>query len=570
MKKPKTIFILGLILLTALAIRLYKIDQVPSSLWYDELDAGYQARSLIQTGKDYRGTLSPFYVNAFLDPRTPIPIYFTVLTTIFFKTPELQVRMPSVILGTLNVLLIFLLVRLIFGKPLPALIAALVAATNPWQIQFSRFSHEGESSIFFILLSLIFLLTAMKSRKIIHYLLFTINLSLCIYTYRTMTLYVPILFIIILLTYFRPIVNLGLKRLIILVTITITITAPFLYFTYFASRDIPRINQINITSDKSIPIFVQRNREVDSGDLTNPTLGKKAIFSSFIFHNKLQSWLTKFADNYLQDFSSDFLFLSGDSNHRHSIPGQGMFLYIDIIGLIFGIIFIYKNIAKREIQFFSLWLLSSPIPAALTIDGAKHGARLINFSAPLIILVGFGWYFAVCLAKSVRKSKIATSFFVSLWLLSFIFYFHRYLIHFPIVSAREFSYGYKQVVQKVTQIEGQYQKIAFSNSDDPPILFYLFWANIPPKYVQQYGTDYTEKVYKHLPLDKYKTFNLDKTENYFKNLGSTLENNTLYVINQSDTPYDLRSGKPIPTGIKILDTILYPDNSPAFYLITKS
>ena len=69
-----------LIILIAFGLRFWNVASNPQGLYYDEIDAGYQARSILQTGKDYRGGFSPFYLNSFLDPRPPIPIYLTVLS----------------------------------------------------------------------------------------------------------------------------------------------------------------------------------------------------------------------------------------------------------------------------------------------------------------------------------------------------------------------------------------------------------------------------------------------------------------------------------------------------------
>src|SRR3989344_3648495 len=110
MNKKKLILVILLIL--AFILRVYQIKTVPSSLYYDEVDYGYQARSLIETGKDYRGGLSPFYVHSFNDIRAPILAFLNVPTTLIFSSPELQVRMPNVILGTTIVLMIFLIINL--------------------------------------------------------------------------------------------------------------------------------------------------------------------------------------------------------------------------------------------------------------------------------------------------------------------------------------------------------------------------------------------------------------------------------------------------------------------------
>jgi len=63
------------VLLLALGIRVYRLDEVPAGLYYDEVDLAYQARSLLETGRDYRGTFSPFYAWSMHDLKTPLPIY---------------------------------------------------------------------------------------------------------------------------------------------------------------------------------------------------------------------------------------------------------------------------------------------------------------------------------------------------------------------------------------------------------------------------------------------------------------------------------------------------------------
>ena len=48
-----TKFLVIFLVVISLVLRFYKLDSVPASLYYDEIDYGLQARSLIETGKDY-------------------------------------------------------------------------------------------------------------------------------------------------------------------------------------------------------------------------------------------------------------------------------------------------------------------------------------------------------------------------------------------------------------------------------------------------------------------------------------------------------------------------------------
>lgn len=554
-------FLLLVLISVSFFLRLYKIDQVPSSLYYDEVDYGYQARSLIETHKDYRGELSPFYVHSFNDIRAPIPAYFTVFTTLLFTKPELAVRMPFVISGTIVVVLIFLLMQLWTKKFWLSFLVSLVFAFNPWQIQFSRFSHEVGVMQLFYLLALFFFFHSMKAKKYATLLLPTVLFSLCLYTYRTMSFYIPLTFLMLGFFYHKQLIEFGFKKIFFLLITAAAIIIPFLVFTTIKAPDMPRINQLAITADPAIPIWIQRNREVDSGDLVDATLGKKAIFGSFIFHNKPLSWLGSFWNNYFQTFSADFLFLKGDPNPRHSVGSMGELYFIDILALIMGLFYLGRNLKIKEFQFLLAWFLTAPIPAALTVDGAKHGARLFIFSAPLLIVVGLGWWF---IFKNIGKFKFAWFLALSLvilWCFQFITYYHRYLVHYPIESARYFGYGFKQVMLKISKEEYKYKKIAMVNTNDPPMIYYLFWSKTDPKFLQDYGSNFSDGRILGKKLDKYKVIDNFDVEN--------LEENTLYLITPNELSQKMRDHIDGVQNIKLLETMKYPDQQIAFYLLAK-
>jgi 4-amino-4-deoxy-L-arabinose transferase-like glycosyltransferase len=226
-----------LLLIFTFALRFWNVWSVPAGLYYDEIDAGYQARSLLQTGKSYRGDFSPFYLNSFLDPRPPIPVYLTVLSTAIFQTPELQVRMGQVILGTINVGLVFWLVFKWSKNYWLGIIGLLVSATNPWWIQFSRYNHEAHTSVFFPLIGLIVFIYGLERKKFHYLLISTVLIALSIYTYRTMSLLTPIIFISIGISYFHQLKKLlTLKKIFLILGVFLLITLFLLAFQASTKR----------------------------------------------------------------------------------------------------------------------------------------------------------------------------------------------------------------------------------------------------------------------------------------------------------------------------------------------
>lgn len=568
--KIRLIFLAGLLFL-AFFVRFYSLDRVPASLYYDEVDYGYQAKSLIETGKDYRGELSPFYVHSFNDIRAPIPAYFAVLTTLVFNSPELKVRMPSVLTGVLIVFLAYYLVLLITKNFWAAFLTGLVFASSPWQIQYSRFSHEAMPMLLFYLLGVIFFYKAIQGKRSFrHLILSAVLFSLSVYCYRTMSFFVPLTFLIIFLIYKKELLSFfGLKKLSLIVLVSGVIIVPFLYATTFGAPDLPRINQLSITSNPQIPIWVQRNREIDSNDFLDPEIGKRASTLSFFFHSKPLSYFNTFWQNYYRNFSPDFLFIKGDPNLRQSIGKTGELFYIDILPLFAGLFYLFKKLKLKENQFLLVWFLAAPIPASLTIDGAQHASRLFIFSAPLLILIGFGWWQMIIFIRKIKFNKLFYAVIFGLWIFLFVFYLHNYFVHYPIDSARDFGYGFKQIMTRLSAEEPKFDKVLMGSSNDPPIIYYLFWSNTNPSFLHQHGTAFSQTYKdKNNPLNKIAVIDWpqDKRASRFSD---NLEDNVLYLLTQKELLIDLQNGGEMPEGVQLLYYVNYPDNETSFYLVAK-
>src|SRR5258708_17886240 len=129
--------IILLILLAALFLRIYRIDSNPPGLTPDEASLGYNAYSILKTGKDEYGTFLPLIFKSFGDYKPGLYIYFTAPFVAVFGLNETSVRLPSVVAGTITVFLVYLVTKELFGKEKLSLIAMAVAAFNPWLIYFS-------------------------------------------------------------------------------------------------------------------------------------------------------------------------------------------------------------------------------------------------------------------------------------------------------------------------------------------------------------------------------------------------------------------------------------------------
>ena len=95
--KKKSLVLLLSILIFASFIRLWRINEVPVSLFGDELDVGYHAYSILKTGKDYSGNSWPLHFQSLAEWRTPLYLYSAVPTVAIFGISPLGVRLPAII-----------------------------------------------------------------------------------------------------------------------------------------------------------------------------------------------------------------------------------------------------------------------------------------------------------------------------------------------------------------------------------------------------------------------------------------------------------------------------------------
>src|SRR3989338_5575152 len=144
-----------LILFLAAVLRFVQLGKNPPGLYWDEGSLGYNAYSILTTGRDEHGEFLPLTrFKAFGDYKPPGYIYATVPSIALFGLNEFAVRFPSALAGVAMVWLTYLLVKELFpvhlggvqGHPRgvqAATLAALLLAISPWHVQLSRVAFEA-------------------------------------------------------------------------------------------------------------------------------------------------------------------------------------------------------------------------------------------------------------------------------------------------------------------------------------------------------------------------------------------------------------------------------------------
>lgn len=193
MMRKKTLFRLFplMILLLACVLRLVSVTKTPPSLYWEEAALGYDAYSILMTGKDYHGNTLPILAfPSFGDFKPSLYFYAIVPFIKLFGLTPFAVRLPSVLSGIILTGLVMLIGKELFGKKI-GYMAGLLYAIQPWSVHISRVGFETNLATLLITAGVWFLI---KAREKQWYLLLAANaFGLSMYAYHSARIVAPIL-----------------------------------------------------------------------------------------------------------------------------------------------------------------------------------------------------------------------------------------------------------------------------------------------------------------------------------------------------------------------------------------
>src|SRR3990172_8619262 len=96
--KKNTIII---VLVVAAFLRLWKLGKIPPHLTSDEAALGYNAYSILKTGKDFWGESLPIVFKSFGDYTPGLYVYLAAPFIGVMGLNELSVRLPNAIFGVI-------------------------------------------------------------------------------------------------------------------------------------------------------------------------------------------------------------------------------------------------------------------------------------------------------------------------------------------------------------------------------------------------------------------------------------------------------------------------------------
>ncbi len=389
------LFILGL----ALVLRLYDFTSQPFGIWYDEAEAGLQARRMLEDSAYRPIFYSPINLTGHLLALYALALYW-------LGDNVYSLRLVSVLFGLAGVLAAYLFGRELRGPRFGLLLAFLMAVAR-WPVNFSRIAMTGIDTPFFELLTLFFLLRLSRHGRLRDALGVGLTLGFGLMFYTAFRLFLLALLVFVLATCLLPLFDpawrnwwrAALQKLAWpghlgrLALIGVTVWLVVMPVVKFALNDteafLYRTNQISI--------FTRR----DQPDLLR-ALGDSATKHLLMFNVK------------------------GDNNGRHNLPGEPM---LDPAMAVLGVLGLGLALARLRRPDTLLFLLL--LPVALT-----GGIFSVDFEAPqslrsIAVIPAALYFVALALAVLGREAEESLKPLPRPWiilpgvaLLGFIFFYN--------------------------------------------------------------------------------------------------------------------------------------------------
>ena len=380
----KDFFILGAIILLAAALRVYRLDELPPGLHFDEAFNATMARNVLL------GVERPIFFRQDLTEE-PMAIYTTALAFGILGQGAWTLRLVSALAGIAGVGALYFLARALFQSRLVATLSALTLAILYWHLNFSRLGMEPIFTPLMATVAFAFLWRGLRvdrtrrfsklpvaeqPRELGAMTLAGIFFAATLYTYKA-ALFIPILagaFIALEIILDRAFWARHWRGLIVCMVVAILVYAPLgLYLVAHPDE------------------FFQRPSTVAA---TNFTIVENIARVAGMF------------------------FIRGDTNPRSNLPERPALDPFLALGFIIGIAICLARFRRdAPARFLLLWLIVMALPSIVT-DFAPHFGRTLAVTPALALITGLGF---ASLTEHSRFNRSRFTVYCSLLVAGFAF-----------------------------------------------------------------------------------------------------------------------------------------------------
>ena len=535
-------------------LRFYNLDTIPHSLDRDEAFLGYNAFSLIHTGRDMTGNLLPLHLESFL--YTPAGYsYISTIPVLLFGLSAFSVRFASAFFGAITPIIFVLFLLELFqgsGKKyfniyLASLLGGFFIVFSPWNILLSRTASVSTVVSFLIVLGLYLFLKARNGSKwilILSYLCFFSSLLFYIAPYSVLPFLIPLIF------YFS---RKNLKDSKIVHIAGFSLIMGLIIFTFLSPTLSLRARSLSITNYPEVQLKLDQLIREDGTHNSH-------VFLTRVFHNKAVAYPEEFLKNYFSHFSYDFLFNGQFYPNRYVFLGAQLFYFVDILFLLIGVIFIFRNRIKAG-YFLLGWVVIMPLGSAMSSYDIPNMQRILAMSLPISGISAIGLSYVLTALKKGRVQKGIGVVLGAVYLYFLVSFLHSYYSHSSLYMPWLRNDGYRSLVAKISNYQDEYKKVVITNRESAPAIFVLFYEKYDPTLYQNEVRNSTLRDFDRVNFGKYE-FSIEecpaKDVLINEKKSTTAKENVLYVNSSLCEP----SG-----ALQVLEVIKRSDGSDAFEIV---
>jgi 4-amino-4-deoxy-L-arabinose transferase-like glycosyltransferase len=190
--------VLWVLLLAAAVLYARRLGDAPVYLSPDEAIIAVDAHSLATTGHDVHGTHLPLFFKIQMRGEERMgwfmPVIFYAIAVVLKVVPlsEVAARLPSVLVGLTDIVLMFFIARRMFKREEPALVAAAMLALTPAHFMLSRYALDYLYPVPFLLGWLLCMLSYLERGRLRTLFAATFVLGVGFYSYIAAVLMSPV------------------------------------------------------------------------------------------------------------------------------------------------------------------------------------------------------------------------------------------------------------------------------------------------------------------------------------------------------------------------------------------
>ena len=523
----------------AAVIRFYQLDNPDHGFYLDEAAIGYNAYSVLKTGRDEFGKSFPFLFRSFTDFKAPLYIYLSIIPIKILGLGIFSTRFISALSGSIAVILAYFLIKFITKNNRPfSFLAALVLTISPWHVFYSRGAWESNLSLLLLLVATSSCVYGSMIKKRLVFLLGSIFFVLSTYAYHGQRIVAPLIFGFYLFHY--RVWLLEKKKFLVLGFLVLgLLTIPILAISLTPGGQ-SRVKSLSIFSPQSVLPWQNQDGQPNNRTLTT-----------------LRKWFAL----YTAYFSPRNLFSEDPAEKQRWLPDLAVFYSWQLPFYLLGLVwFIKKKEYASSRPFILPWLFFSPIAASITGDPFST-VRALPLVFPLSVIIAVGIYESIIFFKSKNLKIIFGGVLALMIIFSLVSLMIQFLYILPYQRAKYWELGYSQLGKILASFPNQ--KIVIDNSRGESYIHILFFTKFDPKIYQKeagylelpnYYSSYERAAVKKFGQFEYRPINWAKEEKEGNIVvGDELISSRENILNN---PH-----------LQLLEEILYPDQTVAFRII---